>query len=83
MTNGIKGKLFLSGKKDPSTDLWTLPIYADSGQETEVVPAHPQKLYGVPTLKKWNSTVSQKLKPTELSTAEPIKKNKVDQTTLI
>jgi hypothetical protein len=27
-----KGKVILSGKKDPSTDLWSLPINSDSEQ---------------------------------------------------
>jgi hypothetical protein len=65
-----KGKVILSGKKDPSTDLWTLPIYADSGQKLDVVPNHPKKWNStvsqnmvqdaVPDRQKWNSTVSQK-----------------------
>ena len=33
----------------------------------------------VPDRQKWNSTVSQKLKPPKLRTAEQIKKNMVDQ----
>ena len=48
-----KGKVILRGKKDPSTDLWTLPIDAKSGKKLDAGT--------VPKSQKRNSTVSQKL----------------------
>jgi hypothetical protein len=49
-----KGKIILSGTKDPSTDLWTLPINAGDAQN----------------LQKRNSTVSQKQKTEQYSSTK-------------
>ena len=71
-------KVILSGKKDPSTNLWTLPIDAHSGQKTKSIGKKvPTSAQQNRHLEKWNSTVSHKLDPTKLRTAEQYKKNMV------
>jgi len=57
-----KGKVILSGTKDPSTDLWTLPIGPSTKKWNSTV-SKSMVQDTVPNTQKWNSTVSQKLEP--------------------
>jgi hypothetical protein len=55
-----KGKIILREKKDPSTDLWTLPIGPNTKKWNSTV-SKSMVQDTVPNTKMWNSTVSKKI----------------------